>query len=433
MYACIYSMKPSADALLECASAFAPTAEAVELCDQSTVVFRVGNLGLIYGSLNAIGHEIAFRASSAGLKAQVVIANSVDAARLLGRCLYGQEKVEVVAPQQTATRLGALSVKELKLNNEIEEVLGLWGIRTLGDFAALPEKDLAQRFGREAVVWHRLARGSFTRPLLTIEPNSLLCEELDLEYEIELLEPLMFGIGRLLNSLCEKLVESGLATDDVTLTLKLAGGGDEQFARFSFRLPLPLDTLRPLLRVIRFELEKNPPSRPVCALAIEMHAVAPRRLQLGLFIPASPEPARLELTLARLRSLVGEENVGVPELIDSHHPQPFRLSATNEISAGIDADLFPKEVESHEMTLAMRYLRPPLEAFIEMSEGRPFVLRTQVWERRVLSTAGPWRLSGDWWDKASWQREEWDVALSDGAVYRIYREMAGWMVEGVYD
>ena len=85
------------------------------------------------------------------------------------------------------------------------------------------------------------------------------------------------------------------------------------------------------------------------------------------------------------------------------------------------------------MTLAMRYLRPPLEAFIEMSEGRPFVLRTQVWERRVLSTAGPWRLSGDWWDKASWQREEWDVALSDGAVYRIYREMAGWMVEGVYD
>jgi len=48
-------------------------------------------------------------------------------------------------------------------------------------------------------------------------------------------------------------------------------------------------------------------------------------------------------------------------------------------------------------------------------------------------TAGPWRLSGDWWGEDSWQREEWDVALSDGAVYRVYREKDEWLIEGIYD
>ena len=425
-------MKPAADALLECASAFAPAIDAVELCDQCTVVFRVGNLGLMYGSLENIGHQIAFRASSVNLNAQVVIAHSIDAARLLARCLYGQGRVEVIPVHETAQRLGRLSVKELKLGDEIEGVFTLWGIRTLADFAGLPEKGLVQRFGREAIIWHQLARGSLSRPLITVEPDTVLSEELDLDYDIELLEPLMFGIGRLLNTLCDQLIHAGLATDDVTLALKLAGEGEERFAQYSFRLPLPLDTLRPLLRVIRFELEKHPPSRAVCGLAIEMHAVAPRRLQLGLFIPASPEPARLELTLARLRSLVGEDNVGVPKLLDSHHPQPFCLDAIDDIFA--EPALFPDETkESLEITLALRYLRPPLPAFMEMSEGRPFLLRTQIWERRVVITAGPWRLSGDWWGEDSWQREEWDVALSDGAVYRVYREKDEWLIEGIYD
>jgi protein ImuB len=51
----------------------------------------------------------------------------------------------------------------------------------------------------------------------------------------------------------------------------------------------------------------------------------------------------------------------------------------------------------------------------------------------VLDLAGPWRTSGDWWTADAWQRDEWDIALSDGALYRIYCEPAGWFVEGSYD
>ena len=61
-----------------------------------------------------------------------------------------------------------------------------------------------------------------------------------------------------------------------------------------------------------------------------------------------------------------------------------------------------------------------------------FVAAAQI-RGKVIDLAGPWRTSGGWWTVDAWQRDEWDIALSDGALYRIYCEPAGWFVEGSYD
>ncbi len=52
----------------------------------------------------------------------------------------------------------------------------------------------------------------------------------------------------------------------------------------------------------------------------------------------------------------------------------------------------------------------------------------------VAGAAGPWRASGDWWDVA-WSRDEWDVALAAGGVYRLFldRLRESWYVEGELD
>ena len=53
---------------------------------------------------------------------------------------------------------------------------------------------------------------------------------------------------------------------------------------------------------------------------------------------------------------------------------------------------------------------------------------------RVETCAGPWRTSGAWW-MDPWNRDEWDVTLSDGATYRIFRDRRSdaWSVEGIVD
>ena len=63
------------------------------------------------------------------------------------------------------------------------------------------------------------------------------------------------------------------------------------------------------------------------------------------------------------------------------------------------------------------------------------VFRSQIesHQGRVIDLAGPWRTSGAWWTVENWQRDEWDIALSDGAIYRLYCSPGGWFVEGSYD
>jgi protein ImuB len=152
-----------------------------------------------------------------------------------------------------------------------------------------------------------------------------------------------------------------------------------------------------------------------------------------LFTPAAPEPEKLELTLGKIRALVGERNaageanVGYPELFDTHRP-----------GAGKPLALVTP--------LAFRYFRPPIEARVEVEAGVLKHLETKMFRGRIVQIAGPWRTSGDWWRSPDsdeippWSRDEWDLRLDDGALYRLYLDYIPqhsvpqqWFVEGVYD
>ena len=85
------------------------------------------------------------------------------------------------------------------------------------------------------------------------------------------------------------------------------------------------------------------------------------------------------------------------------------------------------------MRLSLRVFRPARAARVAVSGGRPGFVAAEGIRGKVLDLAGPWRTSGDWWASDPWSRDEWDIALSDGAVYRLYCEPRGWFVEGSYD
>ena len=86
---------------------------------------------------------------------------------------------------------------------------------------------------------------------------------------------------------------------------------------------------------------------------------------------------------------------------------------------------------------ALRRCRQPVPARVTVADGRPVRVTT---DRRgltggsVTACAGPWRTSGEWWAGA-WDRDEWDVSLSDGAAYRIFRDRDtdGWFIDAIAD
>ena len=62
------------------------------------------------------------------------------------------------------------------MTEEQAETFDLWGIRTLGELAALPEVELITRLGPDARTWRELARGTHAHLFRPIEPEFTLRE-----------------------------------------------------------------------------------------------------------------------------------------------------------------------------------------------------------------------------------------------------------------
>ena len=410
MFACLHASGAGAR-LLACAQDFSPQ---VEQTGADTVILDIDGLGSLFGTVHEIANAMARRA---GFPVNIAIAANPDAAF---HAACGFPGISIVPEGDEAKFLASLPLTLLTPAEQVAETLARWGIRTFRDLDALPDLGVAARLGEEGVRLQKLARGEASRPLVPVEAPRRFEEAMELEYPVDLLEPLLFVLGRLLGDVCARLEERALAAIELRLHLQLENAGEHARA---IRLPVPMRSTRVFLKLLELDLEKHPPMAPIVRVTLAAEPAKPRVTQNGLFIPLAPEPEKLELTLARIAAVVGEENVGSPELVDTHRPGAFRMRpfGTSRQSTG---------KSTCAASLAFRAFRPPLAAKVQGS----FVSAPGV-RGNIVQQAGPWRTSGDWWTSAAWARDEWDVALSDGALYRIYCDASTgrWFIEGSYD
>jgi protein ImuB len=421
MFAAMHARPEDEEKLLRLAQEFSPL---VERTAADTVTLDVEGLERIHGLPQQLAAALVRRAVDRGLQASVAIAANPDAAVHAARGFTG---VSVIPYGDEAKYLGGLPLTLLDPTPEMLETLDRWGIRRLRDLAALPELGLAERLGPEGLRLHKLARGAGDRPLVPIEEPLHFSEEVELEYPVKLLEPLLFVLSRMLNGLCARLIARGLATHELRLRLKLERDGEH--AR-TLRLPVPMLDIKVFLKLLQLDLSAHPPPAPVMKVWLEAEPVKPRAAQNGLFIPIAPEPEKLEVTLARLRALAGEDKVGSPELLDTHRPGAFRMKR-GDTEMGRHGDTETRRHGDGQLTI--RSMRPLRAARVQMASGQPVHVQAEGVRGHVTAAAGPWRTSGDWWTADPWARDEWDVALSDGALYRIYSEQGRWFIEGSYD
>ncbi len=424
MFACIHlpaAPEGGSKALQDCAESFGPEAE---MTAPNTVVFEVSRLKRLYGGWEQIAEAVAREAGSMGLDANIAIAPNPETALLAARNFRGV----TVIPEEAAAALAGLDIESLPLTPELWELLDQWGIRTLRDFTRLPETGLAERLGIEGLHLQRLARGSEKRPLRVARCEVRFEERVELEHALTELEPLLFILGRILSEQCEKLQSHGMATNAVRLKLELE---DRTTHVRELRLPLPVRQNKAMLKLLQLELEAHRPQAAVQAVELVLIPVNPRTVQNGIFLPVTPEPDRLEVTLTRIGALVGKSNVGVAELLNTHRPAPFQLTRYTDRNGKAEMRM---KAEERAVRIAFWYFQPPMNARVECKDGGPVRLAAGSIRGNVITYAGPWRSSGDWWTRQPWDREEWDVSLNDGGIYRIYRAPdQSWFVEGGYD
>jgi protein ImuB len=345
--------------------------------------------------------------------------------------------------------------------NRLLEILTKWGIRSLGALTALSGPEIHERFGERGAAWQMLARGVDTRPMVPWVDEVPFEAALELEWPIEGLEPLSFVLARLLEPLAERLERADRGAAVIYTSLRLTSRS--VFTR-TLQLPAPMRDPKTLRTLILLDLESHPPDAPIDIVRVFIEPTPARVLQWTLLERAQPAPEQVTTLLARLSALMGSNHVGSPALVDTWRPGAFTMvefgtQSTNPKSAIDPQSEIRDPTSSSTLRAALRRFRFPVPTRVVVTEGRP--VRVQI-DRQgftsgaIVQAAGPWRTSGHWWSSACegsserpgdhlagtvsdredrWDRDEWDVAMADGTVYRLVveREVGQWFLEGVID
>jgi protein ImuB len=404
---------------------------------QDTILADLAGLNSLFGTDENIAREFARRAAELRLQAHVAVSANLEVAVHAARGFAG---ITVIPEGEEARYLSGLPVQTLAPSAEALETLERWGIRTCAALGALPVLELSERLGQEGVRLQELARGAHTRSLVLAEPAQTLEEEMELDDAVEDLEPLSFVLGRLLDQVCARLAARALSAAAIRVRFDLgdafekeeqvreknaATAAEMQAAAKTYEkalnLPVPMRDSKMLLKLLRLQLQADPPAGGIVKITLGADPARPRSTQHGLFVPNSPDPEKLELTVARLAKLVGNANIGSPELTDTHRPGEFRMNkffaqpnetrargkASRKSVAGGDGG--PTAVRRP--ATGCRIFRPRLAARVELREGRPVKLFFRGLYGRVMTASGPWKISGDWWREDAWQQEEWDLEI----------------------
>ena len=491
MYGTVYAAEGTDVAVLEVvAREFSPRLEVVG--DREITLDLIG-VERLFGDAKEIATSIRSTAADRSLRIRVAIAGTRTAARLL---VHHRAGITVIEPGTEAATLAPLPLALLSVlrtsdSNGANDPTGLlltlrrWGLRTLGDFTALPPDDVAARLGQIGVWWQRIAAGEDPLPLVPSVPEERFEQTLELEWPIDGLEPLSFVLGRLMEPLERHLEQRdrGGAVLHIRLNLVKGEDGTRPVHERSLQLPTPIRDARTLRTLALLDLESHPPAAAIERVTVAVDPTPGRIVQYSLLTRPLPSPEQISTLMARLNALMGEGRCGAPAIVDSWRPgafamQPFapreadanHLSYDTQRHRGTEVVVSPgaalqrlnsdlsasvpqcvvKTSDAMTPIVALRRFRLPIPARVHVESGKPSRVLT---DRRGLSggrveqCSGPWRTSGAWWQESSetpvhrslgeggWDRDEWDVTLNDGATYRVFRERDSdhWFLEGIVD
>jgi protein ImuB len=412
--------------LLESVSQFSPRIEETFATNTSGFVLDISGTERLFGSPAMLAKRIQTSVHSAGFRASVAVSHNFDTARIKAAFSRG---ITVVPQKKEAISLASTPIAALPLEEEDYETFAIWGIGCLGELAELPDEELITRLGQRAKLWLKLARGMAEHIFLPIEAQFELKEHIEFETHIEQLDSLIFVAATMISSLISRATSRALSLATLTVHMDL----EKKLAyQRVIRPAIPSCDRKFLLKLLQLEIAAYPPQAAISSLTLTAEAGQQSKVQLGLFAPQTPEPSRLDVTLARLKALVGDDRVGSPTLLDTHRRDSFIMENFSLTSQ-------PAPREETNVRVSLRRMRPPRSIRMHLQSAKPAFFHDGADRYSVQVAYGPWLTSGCWWSVNKWDLEEWDVvAINDlgesiGCLIVHDHLKKQWLLDALYD
>ena len=421
----------------------------VEVVEPGVCAFGARGPARYFGGEAALAARITAALADLGVESRTGVADGLFAALLAAR------DGTTVPPGRTARFLAGQPVSVLADRDlsaqDLTALLKRLGLGTLGDFAALPVRDVASRFGDAGEYAHRLARGLDSRPLATRPPPADLSVTHRFDPPEPRAEPVVFAAKALAGLLHDGLAARGLACIRVRVTACWADGRESSrlwrhdgllsAAAVAERVRWQLDGWQSALPGD----ENTPGGIATLRLAPDLLVRATGQ-QLALWgeTVVSDRVARAAM---RVQAMLGHEAVLRPVLGggrnagDQVTPVPFGEKTEPRLPAGrpwpgrtggaAPGLVFPAAREAEVTDGAGRAVTVSGRCAISAAPAR-LAVRGEP-PRRVTGWAGPWPLSERWWDpSAARRRARFQLATEDGRAWLAVLSDGRWLVEAGY-
>jgi protein ImuB len=342
----------------------------------------------------------------------------------------------IVRPGDELPFLAPLPLDALPIDRATLARLHLLGVRTLGELAALPHGPFARRFGPAATRWHACARGIDDTPLVPRARALHIDHTLYGEGTVEREDQLLFALRTLVTRVANDVALVGKRCGLLRLVLECE---DAETRELVTVLARPTSTPGTMFDLVRARLEGTTLSSAVTGLRLGAERLEEGGAEQSLFAGDDPDPQIVGIVLARLEAALGAGSALRVRVVDGNRHEtrfryePFGVQELGQQRLGPQRGL----QEPERATLTLRLLEPR-DIDVVMRSGLPIAVGTP--QQLVVDVAGPWRADELWWDDALAapvsrfvQRDEYDVLLEDGALWRIARDGERWTLRGTYD
>ncbi len=412
LFAAIISNSDTAQ-LLEIAMDFSAKIELIE----GGLIFDISGLENLMGTPEKIALRIQKRMEDASLKGNLGIAKDLQTAILFARNLLG-------VTIDSGNELDSLSLESLAIEDDIRIVLESLGITRISQLKQIPEEQLIARYGQDFRDILDLINQKGSQRLTPNIKEQHIEWSFELDQAVEEFERLVFILANGLGEVLRQTERERLSTEHLTL---IFGFENKTEKRYEIRASFPTLNTNFWRKIIDHYVSQSLPEHEIHSIRLICHYTKPRISQLGLYTAARPQPESLQLTMNKLKKLVGEENVGVPQLIDAHLEKPFLLNKTLS-PEGIEKNMFGNVAPK----IAFSHYDPPLPALVWIKERKLVYLKTKDFSGKVLSHGGVWRGASYWWSRL-WSADEWDVEIENRGAFRLLRKNGAWYIIGEYD
>lgn len=412
--------------LFECVSHFSPRIEETPAENSCGFVLDITGTERLFGPPATLAQHLRTAIVSAGFRASVAVSNNFDTARIKAEFTRG---ITVIPEGEEAASLATIPIEALRLDDAHYETFVLWGINTFRELAEMPEIKLITRVGQQAKFWLLLARGIAEHTFQPIEAGFELKEYVQFETSVDQLDSLLFIAANMINNLVSRAGSRALSLAMITVQICL----EKQLTyKRLIRPAIPSSDRKFLLKLLQLEIAAHPPQAAITSLELTAEAGQQSKVQLGLFAPQTPEPSRLDVTLARLKALVGDDHVGSAVLNDTHRNGSFEMktfSLQSQSSLRRDPSV----------RISLRRMRPPRPLRMQIHHHKLASFRDGADRYDVQFAYGPWHTSGCWWSVDKWDMEEWDVIAANsigetiGCLIVHDNLKDTWLLDAMYD